>query len=153
MRETLAPPAAAAIAAHRRSSARLRWAGGRAVVMTLLIGVVVAGFASLFSHRLASPLGLNGTSSFNDDFGPTVLPTGPQPQVGNWRQISLLDGIPAQSSYNFRMTPQTSVPELVCGCYLAGNPPQASEPRKLWRSGDGGRTWTALNAPAGTLPQ
>jgi hypothetical protein len=120
-----------------------------AIAAVLLIGVVV-GFAALLDHRQSA---LSATTSFNGDFGPTVLPTGPQPWVGNWRQISLPNGIPAQSSNHFAVTPQTSAPELLYGCYQAGNNPLAPEPRRLWRSEDGGHTWTTLNAPAGSSPQ
>ena len=69
------------------------------------------------------------------------------------RQTSLPDGVPQKSSAQFGVTPQTSVPDLVYGCYQAVNNPQVPEPRKLWRSKDGGRTWTPLNTPAGASPQ
>jgi Putative zinc-finger len=121
-----------------------------AIAAVLIVSVVVAGFAALLSHRQYGP---GVTTGFNGDFGPPVLPTGPQPQVGSWRQISLPDGVPTQSSGHFGVTPQTSVPDLVYGCYQAVSNPEAPEPRKLWRSEDGGRSWSALNAPAGASPQ
>ena len=133
---------------QRRLSSRPAAFGVIAAV--LIVGVVVMGFAALLSHRQSGP---DVTTSFNGDFGPTVLPTGPQPKVGNWRQISLPDGVPQKSSAQFGVTPQTSVPDLVYGCYQAVNNPQVPEPRKLWRSKDGGRTWTPLNTPAGASPQ
>jgi hypothetical protein len=119
------------------------------IAAALIVGVVVAGFAALLSHRQAGP---GATTGFNGDFGPPVLPTGPQPHLGQWRQLSLPDGVPQHSSERFGVTPQTSVPDLVYGCYQAGNDPQAPEPRKLWRSEDGGRAWTALNPPVGSSP-
>src|SRR5262249_11216940 len=116
----------------------------------LIVGVVVAGFAALLGHRLSSP---GATTGFNGDFGPTILPTGPQPRVGAWREIALPRGIPDQMAGHFGVTPPTTAPDLLYGCYQAGDTPLAPEPRRLWRSEDSGRTWIALNAPAGSSPQ
>src|SRR5262249_16872416 len=121
-----------------------------AIAAVLIVGVVVVGFAALLSHRQYGP---GVTTSFNGDFGPTVLPTGPQPRVGNWRQISLPDGVPAQSSGQFGVTPQTSVADPVYGCWQPITDPQTRGPAQMWRSEDEGRTWKALPTPAGLSPQ
>jgi hypothetical protein len=133
---------------QRRSPARRATFG--AIAAVLFVGVVVAGFAALLSHR---QYGRSATTDFNGDFGPTVLPTGPQPQVGHWRQTSLPNGVPDQSSASFSVTLQTSVPDLLYGCYQAEDNPLVPEPRRLWRSEDGGRSWAALTPPSGTEPQ
>jgi hypothetical protein len=136
----------------RRPQRRLpaRRAAFGAIAAVLLVGMIVAGFAALLSHRQSGP---GVTTGFNGDFGPTVLPTGPQPQVGHWRQTSLPNGVPDQLSASFGVTLQTSVPDLLYGCYQAGDNPLAPEPSRLWRSEDGGRSWATLNPPSGSSPQ
>jgi hypothetical protein len=119
----------------------------------LIVGVVVLGFAALLNQRQSGLGAATATPTFNGDFGPTVLPTGPQPHIGQWRQLSLPDGVSQQSSAAFGVTLQESVSDLVYGCYQPYDNAQASQTRRLWRSEDGGRTWTALNAPAGTSLQ
>jgi len=70
---------------HRRLPTRPAAFG--AIAAVLIVGAVVAGFAVLLGHRQSGP---GATTGFNGDFGPTILPTGPQPQVGNWRQRNLV---------------------------------------------------------------
>ncbi|HEY7020234.1 MAG TPA: hypothetical protein VH349_03890 [Ktedonobacterales bacterium] len=131
-----------------RSQRRLRSrpAAFGAIAAVLIVGVVVVGFAALLSHR---QYGSGATTGFNGDFGPPVLPTGPQPQVGHWRPISLPNGVPDQLSSRFEMTPQTSVPDLLYGCFQQRDDAQAPGPLRLWRSEDEGRTWKGLSTPAG----
>jgi hypothetical protein len=123
--------------------------------------VVIAGFATLLSHRPSTPSRLaspSATASFNGDFGPTVLPTEPQPQVGSWRTMSLPSGLPTEAARYFQVTPQPSVPDLVYGCYQSittssSTTPLTFGPQRVWRSADGGRSWTNVNAPAGLSSQ
>jgi hypothetical protein len=117
-----------------------------AVAAVLLIGVVVAGFAALLVQRQPGP---GATTGFNGDYGPTVLPSGPQPQVGHWRTLALPSGISDQLALLFSVTPQTSVPDLLYGCFQQRDDAQAPGPLRLWRSEDEGRTWKGLSTPAG----
>src|SRR5262249_24125722 len=70
-----------------------------------------------------------------------------------WRQISLPNGIPNQQAARFSVTPQTSVPNLIYGCWQPVTDPQMRGTAQMWRSEDQGRTWKALPTPAGLSPQ
>jgi hypothetical protein len=129
---------------QRRLPSRAAAFGAIAAVM--IVGVVIAGFAALLGHRQSGP---GATTGLNYDFGPTVLPTGPQPQVANWRQIVRPTGAITNPD-TFRIVSQTSVPGLLYAC-AARAEGGAAEPkvelREMWRSEDGGRTWTFLDTP------
>jgi hypothetical protein len=111
-----------------------------AIAAVLIVGVVIVGFAALLSHRQ-----LGGSTGFNGDFGSTVLPTGPQPQVENWRQIELPPHLLSPRD-SLRLTPQTSVPGLIYACAMRTEA-NTAETRALWRGEDDGRTWTLLDTP------
>jgi hypothetical protein len=132
---------------QRRLSSRSAAFG--AIAAVLIAGVVVVGFAALLSHRQPGP---GATTGFNGDFGPTVLPTGPQPQISDWRALILPPDLPdlaalfdaAKGDTGFTLTAQTSAAGLIYACWA---PPTLDGPALLWRSEDSGLHWKRLTTP------
>jgi len=132
---------------QRRLSSRSAAFG--AIAAVLVVGVVVAGFAALLGQRQFGP---GATTSVGDDFGPTVLPTGPQPQVGAWRALTLPPEMPnlaalyeaTKGDTGFTLTAQTSVAGLLYACWA---PPTLNGSMLLWRSEDSGLHWKRLTTP------
>jgi hypothetical protein len=148
-KEPVAPPTDVipVMAARRRSQVSPQWAAFRAIAAVLVVGVVIAGFAALLGHRQPG-----GSTGFNGDFGPTVLPTGSQPQISAWRALTLPPEMPnlaalydaTKGDTGFTLTAQTSVTGLLYACW---SPPMSDGSALLWRSEDFGLHWKRLATP------
>lgn len=143
----IAPVRTLPLRPQRRLPARSAAFGAFAAV--LIIGVVVAGFAALLGHRQSGP---GATTGFNGNFGPTVLPSGPQPQASKWLRVVFPAEIPdlaaLYDTYNggtgFTLTNQSSVAGLLYACWTS---PTLGGTALLWRSENAGDTWTRLDRP------
>ena len=103
------------------------------IAAVLVVGVVVMGFAALLGHRQSRP----------------GMTTRPQPQVGDWRLLSMPSKVPDQASEGqFILTPQTSIAGLLYACWSEPAPDGSA---LLWRSDDAGLHWKRLTTPSTTV--
>jgi len=154
IRDDGAPTSVPAAGSRISTAARPHVTAARAIAAVLLVGVLVGSYFALFAHHgPGGGTGYPGAPTATPDYGPTVLPTGPQPRVSDWQLVPFPPGTPDRAAQiagvrgGAQVVAQPAVPGLLYACQL---PLSDGGSARFWRSEDSGRAWTQLAVPQGT---